>query len=33
MSSDILTQLTQIIESRRHMDAETSYVASLSTLR
>ena len=27
--SDILTQLTQIIESRRQMDAETSYVASL----
>lgn len=26
---DILTQLTQIIESRRQMDAETSYVASL----
>ncbi|HWV14558.1 MAG TPA: phosphoribosyl-ATP diphosphatase [Cellvibrio sp.] len=29
MSTDILTQLSQIIESRRHMDAETSYVASL----
>jgi len=29
MSADILTQLTQIIESRRHMDADTSYVASL----
>lgn len=29
MSNDILNQLTQIIESRRHMDAETSYVASL----
>jgi phosphoribosyl-ATP pyrophosphohydrolase len=29
MSTDILMQLTQIIESRRYMDAETSYVASL----
>jgi phosphoribosyl-ATP pyrophosphohydrolase len=29
MNNDILSQLTQIIESRRHMDAETSYVASL----
>ena len=29
MNNDILTQLTNIIETRRHMDADTSYVASL----
>ncbi len=29
MSDDILTQLTAVIESRRGMDAKSSYVASL----